>query len=172
MGDEECQVGPLVSQMQKERVDEQVDIALKNGAKLLYKSSLPGMTPKESSFSPVIVLGEVNQNMGLQQRETFGPVISIGTFDGSEEEAIRLANDTEYGLTSCVYTTDKLKATRVARRIRSGQVGINCYSIDHASSNCPWVGHRNSGFGYHSGWDGWRQFSVPKSLVFASSDEE
>ena len=58
------------------------------------------------------------------------------------------------------------RAQRVAQGIRSGQVGINCYSLFHADPNCPWVGHKGSGFGYHSGADGWRQFSVPKSLVF------
>jgi len=170
--EEGCKVGPLVSTMQRDRVDAQVDIALKHGAKLLYKSSLPESAPEGSSFAPVTVLGGIHQNMDIQKHETFGPVVSIGTFDGSEDEAARLANDTEYGLASCVYTTDNAKATRVARRIRAGQVGINCVSIDNASSNCPWVGHKKSGFGYHSGWDGWRQFSVPKSLVFAVSSEE
>ena len=104
--------------------------------------------------------------MDIQHLETFGPVVSLSTFDGSEEEAVRLANDTEYGLASSVYTTDIEKARRVARKIKAGQVGINCYSIDNADLRCPWVGHKSSGFGYHSGKDGWRQFSVPKSLVF------
>jgi len=84
---------------------------------------------------------------------------------GSESEAVRLANDTEYGLASAVYSSDLTKAHRVANLVRAGQVGINCYSLFHASPDCPWVGHKGSGFGYHSGPDGWRQFSMPKSLV-------
>mmetsp|Transcript_24944 Transcript_24944/g.54396 ORF Transcript_24944/g.54396 Transcript_24944/m.54396 type:complete len:478 (-) Transcript_24944:79-1512(-) len=163
---EDNKVGPLVSKMQRDRVDMQVDVALKNGAQLLYQSPLPESAPKDTSFYPVTVLGEVNQDMDIQRLETFGPVVSLATFDGSEEEAVRLANDTEYGLASCVYTKDMKRATRVARRINSGQVGINCYSLDNAHLACPWVGHKSSGFGYHSGRDGWRQFSVPKSLVF------
>lgn len=163
---EENKVGPLVSKLQRDRVAEQVDTALKSGAKLLYKSTIPESAPAEASFYPVTVLGDVEQSNEIQKVETFGPVVSLATFDGTEEEAIRLANDTQYGLASAVYTTDSNKATRVARRIRAGQVGINCYSIDYANTAAPWVGHRNSGFGYHSGMDGWRQFSVPKSLVF------
>mmetsp|Transcript_32974 Transcript_32974/g.66530 ORF Transcript_32974/g.66530 Transcript_32974/m.66530 type:complete len:427 (+) Transcript_32974:321-1601(+) len=119
---EDNKVGPLVSKMQRDRVDMQVDVALKNGAQLLYQSPLPESAPKDTSFYPVTVLGEVNQDMDIQRLETFGPVVSLATFDGSEEEAVRLANDTEYGLASCVYTKDMKRATRVARRINSGQV--------------------------------------------------
>lgn len=77
--------------------------------------------------------------MSIQTQETFGPVIAISTFDGSEEKAIELANDTEYGLASSVYTRDVERAQRVARGIKSGQVGINCYSLDFAHVKCPWV---------------------------------
>jgi acyl-CoA reductase-like NAD-dependent aldehyde dehydrogenase len=119
---EDNKVGPLVSKMQRDRVDMQVDVALKNGAQLLYQSPIPESAPKDASFYPVTVLGEVNQEMDIQRLETFGPVVSLATFDGSEEEAVRLANDTEYGLASCVYTKDMKRATRVARRINSGQV--------------------------------------------------
>lgn len=164
--DETNKVGPLVSRMQRDRVAEQVGVAVKSGAKILYQSSVPDSGSDCSSFYPVTVLGEIKQGMDIQHLETFGPVVSLSTFDGSEEEAVRLANDTEYGLASSVYTTDIEKARRVARKIKAGQVGINCYSIDNADLRCPWVGHKSSGFGYHSGKDGWRQFSVPKSLVF------
>jgi acyl-CoA reductase-like NAD-dependent aldehyde dehydrogenase len=167
--DEENKVGPLVSQLQRDRVADQVDAALKSGAKLLFKSATPESAKEGASYYPVTVLGDVEQSYEIQNVETFGPVVSLATFDGTEEEAIRLANDTEYGLASAVYTTDCKKAIRVARRIRSGQVGINCYSINYANTAAPWVGHRNSGHGYHSGMDGWRQFSVPKSLVFTGS---
>lgn len=166
---EDVKVGPLVSNMQRDRVNAQVDTALRNGAELLYKSSLPESVSQDASFYPVTVLSGVEQGMDIQRHETFGPVVSLATFDGSEEEAVRLANDTEYGLASCVYTSDMSRATRVARLINSGQVGINCYSLDNAHLACPWVGHKCSGFGYHSGRDGWRQFSVPKSIVFTGS---
>jgi acyl-CoA reductase-like NAD-dependent aldehyde dehydrogenase len=78
---------------------------------------------------------------------------------------VRLANFTEYGLAAAVYTTDLTKAHRVAKLVRAGQVGVNCAPLFHAPPACPWAGHKGSGFGYHSGADGWRQFSAPKSLV-------
>ena len=105
--------------------------------------------------------------MTIQSTETFGPVIALAEFDGSNASAVRLANATDYGLAAYVYTSDMERARRVASQIRAGQVGINCYSLFHAHAECPWVGHKGSGFGYHSGADGWRQFSVPRSLVFA-----
>lgn len=165
--DKNNKVGPLVSTMQRERVAQQVNLAVKQGAKVLYKSLVPDPAPEETSFYPVTVLSNVNQGMDIQRLETFGPVIALSSFSGTETDGVKLANDTEYGLASCVYTTDLSKAQRVARQIRSGQVGINCYSLDNANESCPWVGHKCSGFGYHSGADGFRQFSVPKSLVFA-----
>jgi acyl-CoA reductase-like NAD-dependent aldehyde dehydrogenase len=64
-----------------------------------------------------------------------------------------------------VYTKDAAKGARLAARLRAGQVGINNNPFAHADEGCPWVGHRISGYGYHSGEDGWRQFSVPKSIV-------
>lgn len=103
--------------------------------------------------------------MVIQQEETFGPVVAIAGFDGSEEEAVSLSNDTPYGLSACVYSSDVAKANRVSRRIRAGQVGVNNYPMMNASPSCPWVGHKGSGFGYHSGPDGWRQFSMPQSIV-------
>mmetsp|Transcript_6788 Transcript_6788/g.14634 ORF Transcript_6788/g.14634 Transcript_6788/m.14634 type:complete len:105 (-) Transcript_6788:222-536(-) len=99
------------------------------------------------------------------RKETFGPVVAMAGFDGSNEEAVRLANDTEYGLAAYVYSSDLDRARAVARRIRAGQVGINCYSLFEADPRCPWVGHKSSGRGHHSGTDGYQMFSVPKSLV-------
>lgn len=165
-------VGPMVSPMQRDRVAEQVESAVKAGAKVLYKSEIPqseGEGAKKGTFYPVTVLSDLNQDMDIQKLETFGPVVALSSFDGSEADAVRLANDTDYGLASCVYSKDLDKARRVARKVQSGQVGINCYTLECADIACPWVGHKNSGFGYHSGMDGFRQFSVPKSLVFKGS---
>merc|ERR1711920_871457 len=143
-------------------VERHVSEAVANGAKLLYKGEVP---ESGANFHPVTVLTDVRQEMVIQREETFGPVISIAAFDGSEEEAIRLSNDTSYGLSACVYAGDSAKAGRVSRCIRAGQVGINNYPMMNAATVCPWVGHKGSGFGYHSGPDGWRQFSLPQSIV-------
>jgi len=160
-------VGPMVSQMQLDNVKRQVDDSIEKGAKLLYKSEIPATSI--GNFYPVTVVSNLNQDMLIQRAETFGPVVAMATFDGSEAEAAKLANDTEYGLAGYVYTSDLKKGSRVARKIRSGQVGINCYSLLAAQPKCPWVGHKMSGFGAHSGMDGFRSFSVPKSLVFTTT---
>ena len=159
-------VGPMVSGMQRDAVAAQVEAALKDGARLLYRSSVPST---EGNWFPVTVLSSLRQSMAIQTCETFGPVVSLASFDGSEAEAVRLANDTEYGLAAYVYTTDPRRAQRVAAGIKAGQVGINCYTMTNAHLECPWVGHKGSGMGYHSGADGWRQFSLPKSVVFDQS---
>ncbi len=133
--DPDVQVGPLVSVMQRDQVKEQVDDALSKGAKLLHQSTTPECN---GSFFPVTVLSEVRDDMTVFTKETFGPVVAMTKFDGSEEEGIRLANKTEYGLGSCIYTTDINKAKRVATRIGAGQVGINCYAIENMDVHCPW----------------------------------
>eukprot|EP00927_Polykrikos_kofoidii_P083486 TRINITY_DN8557_c0_g1_i2.p1 TRINITY_DN8557_c0_g1~~TRINITY_DN8557_c0_g1_i2.p1 ORF type:complete len:109 (-),score=18.03 TRINITY_DN8557_c0_g1_i2:134-460(-) len=107
--------------------------------------------------------------MTIQKEETFGPVIAVAPFDGSEEEAVKLSNESTYGLTASVYSCDLEKAKRVSRRIKVGQVGVNNNPIMNAASACPWVGHKGSGFGSHSGPDGWRQFSMPQSIVLTES---
>lgn len=159
-------VGPMVSQMQLANVRKHVADAVANGATKLYESPCPAAG---GNYHPVTVLSDLTQDMLIQRAETFGPVVALSAFDGTEARAIALANDTEYGLCSYVYTGDLQKGARVARKFRSGQVGINCYSIAKAQPECPWVGHKGSGFGTHSGMDGFRSFSVPKSLVFTSS---
>jgi acyl-CoA reductase-like NAD-dependent aldehyde dehydrogenase len=134
------EVGPLVSSMQRNSVQGQVDDAVQQGATLLYQSEIP---PSNTHYFPITVLSNLKQTMMIQTQETFGPVVAISTFDGSEMDAIRLANDSEYGLSSSVYTLDLEKAKRVSRNIQSGQVGINCYPLEHANVACPWYVIRN-----------------------------
>jgi acyl-CoA reductase-like NAD-dependent aldehyde dehydrogenase len=135
--DPENKTGPMVSKMQRDHVQQQVEDAISKGAKMLHQSAVPEHSEK-ASFYPVTVLADVNETMDVFTKETFGPVVAIAKFDGSEAEALRLANDTEYGLASSVYTKDIEKAKRVAARIGAGQVGINCYAIDAMNVNCPW----------------------------------
>ena len=129
-------MGPMVSQMQYDNVKTQVDDSIENGAQILYQSEIPAGAG--GNYYPVTVLSNLKQDMLIQTAETFGPVVAISGFDGSEKEAAQLANDTQYGLASYVYTGDLEKGSRVARKIRSGQVGINCYSILSAQPQCPW----------------------------------
>lgn len=130
-------VGPMVSQVQRDIVQAQVQDAVQKGAKILLQSPVPENV-KGSSFHPVTVLADADDSMDVFTKETFGPVVAMAKFDGSEKEAIRLANKTEYGLGSSIYTKDLDKARRVAARIGAGQVGINCYAIENMDVACPW----------------------------------
>ena len=97
----------------------------------------------------------------ITQEETFGPVVALSTFDGTDEQAVAYANDSSYGLTASVYSGDLSRAGRVANRLAAGQVSINNNCLSGARDiRCPFVGHKKSGYGSHSGKDGWRQFSV------------
>jgi gamma-glutamyl-gamma-aminobutyraldehyde dehydrogenase len=95
--------------------------------------------------SPTIFDGATNQ-MRIAREEIFGPVLSVIEFDG-EDEAIAIANDTEYGLGASVYTENVRTAHRMARALKAGTVGVNCYSEGDLST--PFGGFRQSGFGGH-----------------------
>lgn len=165
--DEGSKVGPMVSKLQKDIVAKHVSEAVAAGAKMIFQSEVP----KGDNFHPVTVLTDCTQTMTTMREETFGPVVAIAGFDGSENAAVKLANDTPYGLSACVYSKDMARATRVSRKIRAGQVGINNWPMMNCAAACPWTGHKGSGFGYHSGPDGWRQFSLPQSIVSMGQDE-
>ena len=161
-------IGPMVSAMQRNAVAAQVEQAVADGARIVAQATVPSVG---ANWYPATVLSGLTHESPINQAETFGPVVALCSFDGSEAEAVRLANDTEYGLAAYVYSQDLVKAGRVAMGIKAGQVGINNWSLNEAPTACPWVGHKGSGFGFHSGADGWRQFSVPKSLIFNSPED-
>ena len=159
--DEASKMGPMVSDEQREKVARQVDDAVAGGARLVLggkPSDGPGF------FYPATVLADVSQDLCISHEETFGPVVALTRFDGGEDTAVELANDTPYGLGANVYTRDAERGLRVARRIRSGQVGINQYL--GSAKGTPWVGARQSGFGFLGGVEGHRQFTIPKSISY------
>ena len=153
-------IGPMISARQKELVLAQLAEAVQDGAELLY-----GGGEGEGNFVPVTVLGGLSHDMRIMNDETFGPVACIQKVS-DDDEAIQLANDTPYGLGACVFGEVE-HATRVARHIEAGMVGVN--SGCAGASGSPWVGAKGSGYGFHSGPLGHRQFcqvrtvSVPKA---------
>ncbi|EOD10296.1 putative alcohol dehydrogenase [Emiliania huxleyi CCMP1516] len=173
--DSGSKIGPMVSASQRKVVSSHVESAIAEGATCLLggpaeAERLAGALP-HGHFYPATVLSGVPQGARITAEETFGPVVAITPFDGEEATAVALANDSEYGLSACVYTGSAAKGARVAARIKTGQVGINNWPLINAAAQCPWAGQKGSGFGYHSGEDGWRQFSSPKSLVYATAEE-
>jgi len=144
-------IGPMVNARQKAKVLRQVEDARRAGAKVLA-----GGTDLPGNFVPPTVLVDVDHSMEIMREETFGPVACIMQF-GSDDEAVRLANDSPYGLGAAVFGRDAGRAEGVARRLTAGMVGVNqgC----GGAQGTPWVGARQSGIGFHSGPAGHRQFA-------------
>ncbi|MBK5115947.1 MAG: aldehyde dehydrogenase family protein [Thermoleophilia bacterium] len=141
----EVEVGPMISPGQCAVVNELVDDALANGAERL----LGGPTEVEGFpgdyIAPTILTG-VRPSMRIMREEIFGPVVPVVVV-ASEEEAIELANESDFGLGASVWTRDKRKGERMARRIQSGMVWINDHAYSHGAMQCSWGGVKDSGLG-------------------------
>jgi acyl-CoA reductase-like NAD-dependent aldehyde dehydrogenase len=158
--DKGVRMGPMVSVGQRAKCHAQVEDAVAKGARLLMGGEIP---TGQGAFYPATVVADVPTDSTLSTDETFGPVICLYRFDGSEAEAIRLGNDSIYGLAANVYSADEEKAVRIANKLRFGQIGINRYISSAPGS--PWVGARQSGHGFLGGIEGHQQFSSPKSVT-------
>jgi acyl-CoA reductase-like NAD-dependent aldehyde dehydrogenase len=141
----ETEVGPMTSDGQYEIVRELIDDAVSSGAELLCggPAEVPGLSGR---FVAPTVLTGVNHEMRIMREEIFGPVLPIVVVD-SEQEAIELANDSEFGLGASVWTKDRQRGERIARRIESGMVWINDHSFSHGTCQCAWGGVKDSGVG-------------------------
>jgi acyl-CoA reductase-like NAD-dependent aldehyde dehydrogenase len=141
----ETEIGPMVSAEQADLVNELVDDALANGAERLTggEQELPGMSGR---FIAPTILGGVTPEMRIMREEIFGPVAPIVIVE-SEEEALEQANDSNFGLGASVWTRDRVKGERMARRIESGMVWINDHSYSHGAIQTSWGGIKDSGVG-------------------------
>ena len=135
----ETEVGPMVSQEQLETVKELVDDAVANGATLHCGGAEPPF------FRPAVLTG-VTHDMRIMREEIFGPVVPIMTVE-DEDEAIALANDSEFGLGASVWTMNRAKGERIAGRLESGMVWVNDHMFSHGACSCSWGGVKNSGLG-------------------------
>ena len=140
--DWDTEVGPMVSMDQFELVRELVDDAVANGATLALRR--PGGR-RPAYYEPAVLTG-VTHDMRIMREEIFGPVVPIVEV-ADEEEAIRLANDCEFGLGTSVWTLDRDKGRRIARRIETGMVWINDHMYSHGAIQTPWGGVKHSGLG-------------------------
>jgi acyl-CoA reductase-like NAD-dependent aldehyde dehydrogenase len=150
-------VGPITRPAQVRVLEEQVADAESKGARVLlggHRLERPG-----SWFEPT-VLAEVNHSMQVMVDESFGPVIGVQRVP-DDEHAVKLMNDTSYGLTAGVYTTDRERARRILARVNTGSVYWNC--CDRVSARLPWTGRGHSGIGSTLGLEGIRAFVQPKA---------
>jgi acyl-CoA reductase-like NAD-dependent aldehyde dehydrogenase len=140
------EIGPMVSREQYDAVRELVDDAVAAGATLRCGGpvAVPGL--EEAAFYAPAVLTGVTHDMRIMHEEIFGPVVPIVTVD-NEDEAIRLANDSRFGLGASVWTLDRARGERIARRLEAGMVWINDHMYSHGACSCSWGGVKESGLG-------------------------
>jgi acyl-CoA reductase-like NAD-dependent aldehyde dehydrogenase len=139
------EIGPMVSSEQAEIVTELVDDAVESGAKKLTGGPVKVKGKKGSFIAPTVLTG-VTHEMRIMREEIFGPVLPVLTVD-SEEQAIELANDSQFGLGASVWTKDRAKGERMAHQIESGMVWVNDHSFSHGACQCAWGGVKDSGLG-------------------------
>jgi aldehyde dehydrogenase (NAD+) len=157
--DPQVQMGPLISATQLQRVEAHVARALDDGAKLATGGGRPAGLDTGFYFEPTI-LTEVTPTATIAQEEVFGPVLSVLRYT-DDADAVRIANNSQYGLSGAVWGTDVDRAVAIARRIRTGQIAVNGFGPGGA----PFGGFNQSGFGRESGGiRGIRQYMEPKAM--------
>ena len=158
--DSEAQMGPLAMQRQLERVESYVDKGNKEGASLVTGGGRPAHLNRGYFFEPTL-FADVRNDMTIAREEIFGPVLSLIPCD-DVDDAIRIANDSNYGLNGSVLTHDADAAWRVARRVRTGNVGQNGMRSDFS---LPFGGYKQSGIGREGGAQGLMHYLETKTIL-------
>lgn len=155
----DTQMGPLANAPQYRKVLECIEMAKAEGA-VLRSGGVPAKQTGELFIEPTIFTG-VRNDMRIAQEEVFGPVLSIIPFK-DEDDAVRIGNDTRFGLAAAVWTQNVHRAHRVAARLRAGTVWINAYRV--VSFMAPFGGYRESGLGRENGLEAMKEFTENKSI--------
>ncbi|MDT5205712.1 MAG: aldehyde dehydrogenase, partial [Mycobacterium sp.] len=158
--DSTTELGPLVADRQRSRVLGYIEKGKEQGAKVATGGGRPDDQERGWFVSPT-VFANVTNDMTIAQEEIFGPVLSIIPYD-TEEDAIKIANDSAYGLAGSVWTTDVPHGIKVSEQIRTGTYAINWYAFDPC---CPFGGYKNSGIGRENGPEGVEHFTQQKSVL-------
>lgn len=159
---ESTQVGPLISAEHRAKVETYIEIGIKEGAKLLVGGQRPvGVEYEQGFFLEPAIFDQCDTTMRIVQEETFGPIMTIETFK-TEEEAIRLANDSVYGLAGAVWTQDLNRAERFSKALRMGTVWINDFHPYFPQA--PWGGYKQSGIGRELGKIGFEEYTEQKHI--------
>ena len=155
-------IGAITTSNQLKVVNAHLDDALSRGAKIFAQSDAPDAPG--GRFHPPTILTEVDHDMLVMKEETFGPLVGVMRVDNMDE-AVRLANDSNLGLTGSVWSTDSKKADALARRIEAGVVTINDHVVSHGLPETPWGGFKESGIGRTHGEIGFAEMTEPQCIV-------
>jgi acyl-CoA reductase-like NAD-dependent aldehyde dehydrogenase len=159
--DPATRIGPLVSMEQRQRVKDHIAAALEEGAEIIAGDEA---VPTHGWFVAPTILGNVQPHSRIAQEEVFGPVLCVLAYE-TEDEAVRIANGTPYGLAAAVWSTDQAHALAVARRLRAGQVDINGAPFN---PEAPFGGFGMSGIGRENGIFGFEEFLEPRAIQLAA----
>ncbi len=158
-------MGPVISERQRDRIMAYIRSGIEEGARLIAGGKL-ALDKGSGFFIEPTCFVDVTNTMKIAREEIFGPVLAVIPFE-NEEEAIRIANDSEYGLSGGVISGDNARAMRIARRIRTGSVGVNggmCTGVD-----LPFGGYKQSGIGKEWGSEGFDEYLEQKVIAVALS---
>jgi aldehyde dehydrogenase (NAD+) len=158
--------GPIINKKQLGRVTGFIEKGQQEGARLVFGGDRPGGELASGNYVNPTLFADVDNTMSIAQEEIFGPVLSVIPFE-SEEEAIRIANDTTYGLGAGIQTSDVKRAHRVAKALRAGTVGINGFMV---MPNTPFGGFKTSGLGREGGRESIEAFTETKTVDVALTD--
>ncbi|MBO1337124.1 aldehyde dehydrogenase family protein [Streptomyces sp. VRA16 Mangrove soil] len=154
-------VGPVISRGHRERVESYVELGRKEGATVVAGGERPDLGT--GFYVAPTLLADCTNDMRVVREEIFGPVVAVVPFDGDEDEAVALANDSEYGLIDYVWSGDVARAFRVARRLRAGGVGVNTVG---RNMEAPFGGFKKSGVGRDVGSYALHAYSELQSIVW------
>jgi len=163
--DDASQMGPLATEAQLTNIKSTLADADVQGARILFGGNTPPGLDTGWYIEPTVV-DCPTQDIGVVRNELFGPVVSALTFR-SEEEALRIANDTNFGLASGIFTRDVGRALRVSKAIRAGIVWVNTYRA--VSPVAPFGGFKDSGYGRESGMEAIYDYTRPKTVWLNTS---
>ncbi|MFA0961412.1 aldehyde dehydrogenase [Roseivirga sp. BDSF3-8] len=158
--EKDTDIGALVSEEHRQKVMNYVDLAINEGGRILTGGKVPDQLARGYFYEPTVIEG-LDAFCRTNTEEIFGPVVTIQPFF-DEDEAVRYANTTEYGLSATVWTRDLDRAHRVSSRIKSGIVWINCWMMRDLRT--PFGGVKNSGVGREGGWEAMRFFTEPQNV--------
>jgi aldehyde dehydrogenase (NAD+) len=157
--------GPIINPRQLERVMGYIESGRVSGARLVVGGDRPAGDLAAGNYVNPTLFADVDNQWTIAREEIFGPVLSVMPFT-DEDEAVRIANDSPYGLGGGVYTSDIKKAFRVARALRAGTIGINEFAV---APNAPFGGFKTSGLGREGGWPAIEAFTELKTVFVGLS---